>query len=176
MRFFGAVCALLFLFSVSTATAAAIKLRAVRNFAAQSIAFSQLLLIVPIMHVMPVLASVSGEAPAVSVLSAAVVSDPKLVIDQQLREQKRLLDIQERERLTENEKAIKEVSEIVPSRKTVIAGPSADEYKVSADDSTVTTVLKLIPSYKYFKIIAKEYSSRSTSYVEGKEDLLAPFL
>ena len=36
-------------------------------------------------------------------------------------------------------------------------------------------MLQLIPSYKYFKIITKEYSSRSTKYEEGKENWGAAF-
>ena len=36
-------------------------------------------------------------------------------------------------------------------------------------------VLKLIPSWKYYKIIANEYSRRSTDYT-GEENLLAPLL
>lgn len=64
-----------------------------------------------------------------------------------------------------------ERSEIVPSRPTVISLPEE-----RPSDNQIETVLNLIPSWKYFKIIAKEYSSRSTSYREGQENLMAPFM
>jgi len=41
------------------------------------------------------------------------------------------------------------------------------------NDNPFSVTLKLIPSYKYFKIISKEYSSRSTRY-SGEDNLFAP--
>ena len=73
-----------------------------------------------------------------------------------------------------------EVSLIVPSRKVVIKIPD-DDLQAKPDPTakqveSIDEVLKLIPSWKYFKIIAKEYSSRSSSYKEGEENLIAPFM
>jgi len=70
------------------------------------------------------------------------------------------------------------VSATVPSRPTII---SEKEISIPPSSSANTNpeslegILNLIPSYKYFKIISKEYSSRSTNYVEGRENLLSPF-
>ena len=91
-----------------------------------------------------------------------------------------------------------DISMIVPSRKTVIK-LSDDEMNVKINPNeqveSIDEVLKLIPSWKYFKIIAKEYrfdiiffiistiiniflsiSSRSTNYKEGQENFAAPFM
>ena len=73
-----------------------------------------------------------------------------------------------------------DVSMIVPSRNVVIKIP-ADALQAKSDPNakqveSVEEVLKLIPSWKYFKIIAKEYSSRSTNYKEGEENLMSPFM
>lgn len=74
-----------------------------------------------------------------------------------------------------------EVSLTVPSREIVIKMPEEDlktrtDGKNAKQVESFDEVLKLIPSYKYFKIIAKEYSSRSSSYKEGDENLMAPFM
>mmetsp|Transcript_29244 Transcript_29244/g.64908 ORF Transcript_29244/g.64908 Transcript_29244/m.64908 type:complete len:166 (-) Transcript_29244:74-571(-) len=92
-------------------------------------------------------------------------------VEQQVRAQRRDSEVRERERSEIQERS--DISLNVPSRPTVIA-LDEDEWKVKADDDAVTTVLKLIPSYKYFKIIAKEYSSRSSNYVEGQDSMLSP--
>lgn len=67
-----------------------------------------------------------------------------------------------------------EVSANVPTRTTRVALDPKDSV-ISSDDSIAMQTMKLIPSYKYFKAISKEYSSRSTDYEEGKENLFAPF-
>lgn len=73
-----------------------------------------------------------------------------------------------------------EVSKTVPSREIVIKMPEEDLKTTDGKDikqvESFDEVLKLIPSYKYFKIIAKEYSSRSSSYKEGDENMMAPFM
>jgi hypothetical protein len=69
-----------------------------------------------------------------------------------------------------------DISLNVPSRKTVIEAPKAVDPNAKVDVmKDPEGVLYLIPSYKYFKVIAKEYSSRSSKYVEGQENLLSPF-
>lgn len=72
-----------------------------------------------------------------------------------------------------------DVSMTVPSRNVVIKIPDED-LQVKRDPTkqveSVDEVLKLIPSWKYFKIISKEYSSRSLNYKEGEENLLSPFM
>ena len=67
------------------------------------------------------------------------------------------------------------VSATVPTRPTIIAAPELNTPPTTINPESLEGVLNLIPSYKYFKIISKEYSSRSTNYVEGKENLLSPF-
>ena len=70
------------------------------------------------------------------------------------------------------------VSATVPTRPTIIAAPELlipPTTSTTSNPESLETILNLIPSYKYFKIISKEYSSRSTNYVEGKENLLSPF-
>ena len=73
-----------------------------------------------------------------------------------------------------------EISLIVPSRDITIKIPDEDLQVQSTKNGdqveSIEEVLKLIPSWKYFKIIAKEYSSRSTNYKEGEENLMAPFM
>ena len=72
-----------------------------------------------------------------------------------------------------------DVSMTVPSRNVVIKIPDEDllaKPDPSKQVESIDEVLKLIPSWKYFKIIAKEYSSRSTNYKEGEENLLSPFM
>ena len=66
-----------------------------------------------------------------------------------------------------------EESQTVPSRKIIIS--AKDLESTSSSDESLETILQLIPSYKYFKIIAKEYSSRSSNYQEGKDNIFAPF-
>jgi len=73
-----------------------------------------------------------------------------------------------------------DVSMTVPSRNVVIKIPDED-LLIKPDPNakqveSVEEVLKLIPSWKYFKIIAKEYSSRSSTYKEGNENLMSPFM
>lgn len=67
-----------------------------------------------------------------------------------------------------------EVSANVPSRKTVVSLDPKDSI-IETNDFIGMKTLKSIPSYKYFRAISKEYSSRSTDYREGKENLFAPF-
>ena len=72
-----------------------------------------------------------------------------------------------------------DVSLIVPSRKTIVKIPDEDKnIQVNPKEQieSIDQVLKLIPSWKYFKIIAKEYNSRSTTYKEGQENYGAPFM
>lgn len=73
-----------------------------------------------------------------------------------------------------------DISLIVPSREITIKIPEEDLQVQSIQKGeqveSFEEVLKLIPSWKYFKIIAKEYSSRSTNYREGQENLMAPFM
>ena len=72
-----------------------------------------------------------------------------------------------------------DVSLIVPSRKTIVKIPDEDKnVQVNPNEQieSIDQVLNLIPSWKYFKIIAKEYSSRSTTYKEGQENYGAPFM
>jgi hypothetical protein len=67
-------------------------------------------------------------------------------------------------------------SQNVPNRKLIISKKDFEDLSpVESDDKeSLQTILKLVPSYKYFKIISKEYSSRSTSY-SGDDNLFAPF-
>lgn len=67
-----------------------------------------------------------------------------------------------------------DVSANVPSRRTVVTLDPKDSVIEETEFIGMKT-LKLIPSYKYFKAISKEYSSRSTDYKEGDENLFAPF-
>lgn len=67
-----------------------------------------------------------------------------------------------------------DVSANVPSRRTVVTLDPKDSVIEETEFIGMKT-LKLIPSYKYFKAISKEYSSRSTHYKEGDENLFAPF-
>ena len=60
--------------------------------------------------------------------------------------------------------------ETVPNRLTKVTMADGTSSANEFED-----ILQLIPSYKYFKIIRKEYSSRSTNYEEGKENWFAPF-
>ena len=72
-----------------------------------------------------------------------------------------------------------DVSLIVPSRKTIVKIPDEDKnVQVNPNEQieSIDQVLNLIPSWKYFKIISKEYSSRSTTYKEGQENYGAPFM
>ena len=70
------------------------------------------------------------------------------------------------------EEKISEASmETVPSRKVKVT--MADGVK--SNGPIEDFLLQNIPSYKYFKIINKEYSSRSTAYVEGEENPFAAF-
>lgn len=70
-----------------------------------------------------------------------------------------------------------ETSQNVPNRKFVISTKDLEKFTASStgaeDADSFDTVLKLIPSYKYFKIIGKEYSSRSTAYT-GLDNPFAP--
>jgi hypothetical protein len=68
-----------------------------------------------------------------------------------------------------------DINEAVPSRKVVISTKDLELITPPSDEDSLENVLRLIPSYKYFKLISKEYSSRSASYQEGQENLLAPF-
>ena len=61
--------------------------------------------------------------------------------------------------------------ETVPSRKVKVTMADGLKSNGPIDDF----LLQSIPSYKYFKIINKEYSSRSTTYVEGEENPFAAF-
>ena len=61
--------------------------------------------------------------------------------------------------------------ETVPSRKVKVTMADGMKSNGPIDDF----LLQNIPSYKYFKIINKEYSSRSTAYVEGEENPFAAF-
>jgi hypothetical protein len=67
-----------------------------------------------------------------------------------------------------------DVSANVPSRRTVVTLDPKDSVIEETEFIGMKT-LKLIPSYKYFKAISKEYSSRSSDYKEGDENLFAPF-
>ena len=62
----------------------------------------------------------------------------------------------------------------VPSRLIIDKELNKEDEKITADD-TISLTLKLIPSTKYFKAIAQEYSSRSTTYKPGQENLFSPF-
>lgn len=66
-------------------------------------------------------------------------------------------------------------SATVPSRRVKISETELNVDSKDLSDESFDSILKLIPSYKYFKVISKEYSSRSSNYIEGKENLLAPF-
>ena len=63
------------------------------------------------------------------------------------------------------------IMETVPSRKVKVTMADGMKSNGPIDDF----LLQNIPSYKYFKIINKEYSSRSTTYVEGEENPFAAF-
>jgi hypothetical protein len=71
--------------------------------------------------------------------------------------------------------AIDNISLNVPSRTSIITAPIEEEYLDQGGPVSFERVLKLIPSYKYFKVIMKEYSSRSASY-NGQDNLMAPFM
>ena len=61
--------------------------------------------------------------------------------------------------------------ETVPSRQVKVTMADAMKSTNPVDQF----LLDSIPSYKYFKVINKEYSSRSTRYKEGKENPFAAF-
>jgi len=109
----------------------------------------------------------------VSVSLACGAAAPVLAVPQTAEWEKTILEQREIDRPVEKEDNA--ISLTVPSRPTIIALPDEAAVSKEGDVDSFEEVLKLIPSWKYFKIIAKEYSSRSTNYQEGKENLFSPF-
>ena len=61
------------------------------------------------------------------------------------------------------------------SRARIAAAAAAAKPAAKASTSEIDEVLRLIPSVKYFKIIADQYSQRSADY-DGSTNLLMPLM